>query len=212
MATLLDFGFIGPAPEIGIKKVETAIKAAIEKPVSIQEPIAQRDTGQPKYNTEYIIGLIIKDRYIFDLRGWPHGINRPEFDRLWDIDFEVDEEGFFWNAGHFRFALRGAKKLFRADKELIWKAIWSNRERQLKQLAEDWKHSAENEINYAKGCREPEDSEYWRACALHSWQLYNECLKAMDLKEQPVPPHIAEPVMCDPMHWGEPESSKKRKK
>jgi hypothetical protein len=214
-ATLGDFGFeVTPGPTEQAK-VEKVLEEAINKPFETpkrQEPIDHNDPDRSKYNTEYIISLITKDRYIFDMRGWPRGINRIEFDKLWDDGFQVNEEYFFWNSGHFAFAVREAKRYFKADKELIWKAIELNRERQVRIMAEDWKKSAWNNIKNAKDHSEPQDVEQWQKHALQSWKDYNRCLKELGLKEEPAPPEFTEQICCDPLSWGDKKTKEKAKK
>ncbi len=213
MVNLSDFGFDFQETPTEQAKVEQVLKEKIEKPFSApkqQEAIDHHDPDKSKYNTEYILSLIQRDRYIFDLRGWPRGINRTEFDKLWDQGFEVDENGFFWNSGHFSYAVRESRRFFRADKEQIWKAIELNKQRQVTVLAEDWKKSALDNIKYAKGQKKPEDVEQWQKHARHSWALYNRCLKELGLKEEQEPQEFTEPISCNPMSWGENESKKKR--
>lgn len=149
------------------------------------------------YDTEYVCKLIYRDRYIFDLRGWPNGINRTEFDRLWDLDFILPEDTLwnfkkehFWNAGHFAYAVREAKKLNKVDKEDIWKAIEKYKEVQVKRNAAGWKQSFEwslRSLRMAKEEKEPELVEHWKRHVLESWKFYNDCLKELELPEQPIP-------------------------
>ncbi len=209
MVNLSDFGFGSPDIPTEPPKVEKVIKEETEEPqfaLKQKEAIDHHDPDKSKYNTEYILRLIQRDRYIFDLRGWPRGINRAEFDKLWDQGFEVDEKGFFWNSGHFSYAVREARRFFRADKEQIWKAIELNKQRQVTVLAGDWKKSALDNIKCAKGQKEPQDVEQWQKHARHSWTLYNQCLKELGLKEEPEPQEFTEIISCDPMSWGEVES------
>jgi hypothetical protein len=214
MSTLRDFGFDTAEIPSEQARVEKVLESAIKKPFcepKKQVSMDSHDPDQGKYNTEYILVLISKDRYIFDLRGWPRGINRVEFDKLWDSGFKVNEEGFFWNSGHFSYAIREAKRLFRADKELIWKAIELNKERQVRIMADDWKRSALGNIKYAKDQTEPKDVEQWQKHALNSWALYNQCLKELGVKEETAPPEFTEPISCNPMSWGEKKIKKKTK-
>ncbi len=179
--TLSDFGFemvpASPGQIYDKRKSTLVVEKSKEQPKS----------NDSQYNTEYICKLIAQDRYIFDTRGWPNGINRKEFDRLWDIDFAVSEEGYFWNAGHFRYAVREAKRLFKADKEEVWKAIEKHKAEQIKLMAEGWKHSFNWELQVAMLEKEPEGAERWKGHALKAWKCYNDCLKELGLPQQSVP-------------------------
>jgi len=188
-ATLEDFGFEVPQTQRTQSDVERKIDSIIP-----QTTIAKPHTEESSYDTEYICKLVAQDRYIFDTRGWPNGINREEFDRLWDFDFAVPEDGYFWNAGHFSYAIRVAKKHFKADKEEIWKAIEKHKAAQVKLMAEGWKHSFEWELRTAEAENRPEDVERWKGHAKKAWKCYNDCLRELGLPEQPVPAAIIKPT------------------
>ncbi|MDD5615035.1 MAG: hypothetical protein PHH85_02400, partial [Candidatus Methanoperedens sp.] len=115
-STLLDFGVKCKHPG---KKAPGPIKPVSEPVKTFIEKERVKSSGE-QYDTEYIIGYISKvPSYTFDLRGWPNGMNRQEFDRLWEMGFQDDVpigKGHFWCDGHFAFALRAAKKMFKADK------------------------------------------------------------------------------------------------
>ncbi len=157
--------FAGGSTQSDIEGKIDSIIAKQPPDLKPQTTIAKQHTEESKYHTEYICKLIAQDRYIFDTRSWPIGINRKGFDRLWDLDFAVPEEGYFWNAGHFSYAVREAKRHFKADKEEIWKAIEKNKAAQVKLMAEGWKHSFEWELRTAQAEKKPEDVERWHGHA-----------------------------------------------
>ncbi len=183
MATLADFGFEIATVSMSVQVHDTKISIA----AVVEKPKEQPNSTESQYNTEYICKLIGRDRYIFDTRGWPNGINKKEFDRLWDLDFAVPEEGYFWNAGHFSYAVREAKRYFKADKEEIWRAIEKHKASQVNLMAEGWKHSFEWELRTAHAEKKTEDVEHWQGHALKAWKCYNDCLRELGLPEQPVP-------------------------
>lgn len=49
------------------------------------------------FNTDYIIDYMTWQKSIFDIQAWPQGINKVEFDKLWDSDFVMSD---IWETMH----------------------------------------------------------------------------------------------------------------
>lgn len=185
------------------------------------EPVTKANVPQPSntkatnaiaskkstYDTEYLCQLITKNLSIFDIRSWPRGINRKEFDILWENNFEpkADEP---WFAGHFALAVREAKRLFRADKEKVWDCVLINKRAQLEGWIQIYRKSAEDYWKTSNTSNTPTDAEYWLNHCHTTWSELNAVLKELGLPEEPLPDKY-KMVFCDPMKWGE---EKKRKK
>jgi hypothetical protein len=205
MSTLLDFG-------IGIEtKAENSSQGKqISKPV---KEFTKKETAQnsdEKYDTDYIIKYISRiPSYTFDLLGWPTGINRTEFDRLWDIDFQSNispgealEKSHFWNDGHFAYAVKMAKKHFRADKEHIWQAIEQLKEQQLRYFMNSHRRDFAQHCKYACNSKKKADQERDISWAKRAWEDYNRCRKELGLKEETMPEIFALEYM-NPLNWSD---------
>ncbi len=158
-------------------------------------------TGERIYNTEYLCQLISKDLSIFDIRGWPRGINRKEFDALWENNFEPQNDDP-WFAGHFAFAMREAKRLFRADKDKVWDYVLINKKPQFERWMQIYHKDAENHWKTANTSNTPADVEYWLEHCHTTWSELNTVIKELGLPEEPLPEKY-KIALCDPMKWGE---------
>ncbi len=100
---------------------EIPAEPAITYPVNQEESLAKpminatvRQAGTV-YDIKYLAKVIRDDRYIFDVRCWPNGITKYEFFKRWNraissMDIIPDKDGYWWNAGHFAYAVDRAKK------------------------------------------------------------------------------------------------------
>lgn len=168
-----------------------------------------QQSAPAKENQDYLLSLIAKDIYIFDMRCWSHGITKQEFFKRWNRGFESsiirekpDDE--WWNAHHFAGTARRVKENGTADPEVIWKAIETHKPRHLKELAESWKRDAEWEYKTANSSKTAEESERWLLYAQKSWEYRNQCLRELNLPEEPLPEKFST-AYPDPMFWGESE-------
>ncbi len=153
------------------------------------------------YDTEYLCQLISKDLSIFDIRSWPRGINRKEFDILWENNF-VHAGDDPWFAGHFAFAVRDAKRLFRADKDRVWDCMLINKKAQLERWIQIYRKDAEDRWNTSNTSNTPTDVEYWLNHCHTTWSELNVVLKELGLSEEPSPEKY-KIAFCDPMKWEE---------
>lgn len=157
--------------------------------------------GERSYDTEYLCQLINKDLSIFDIRSWPRGINRKEFDALWDNNIGPSGDDP-WFAGHFAFAVRDAKRLFRADKEKVWEQMLKYKKLQLERWIQIYRRDAEDRWKTANKSNTPADVEYWLNHCHTTWSELNTVLKELGLQEEPLPEQY-KIAFCDPMKWGE---------
>ncbi len=204
------------------KHDEETIKPAsiLQAPAPVKKPVIETKVTQtatvPKsvYDTEYLCKLISKDLSIFDIRSWPRGINRKEFDALWENDFTVGGDGW-WFAGHFAFAVREAKRLFRADKEKVWEEILKHKKHQLEEWEKIYRKDTDWEWKTANTSNTPDDVEHWLDCCQTTWSNLNAVLKELEKLEEPLPEKYGQ-AFCDPLKWGEEkknlEIKKKRRK
>jgi hypothetical protein len=128
------------------------------------------------------------------MRCWPKGITKQEFFRRWNKDFhsitEPDSEGYWWNSGHFAYAVDRAKENGATDPEVIWQAVEQNKERHLKDLADGWKRSAEWQLKSSQEYRLKGDikmAKRWLEHAQKAWEDRNQCLKELRLPVEPLP-------------------------
>lgn len=171
--------------------------------------IPSQQSAPAKDNQDYLLSLIAKDMYIFDMRCWPRGITKQEFFRRWNRGFEAsiireNHDDEWWNAQHFAGAARRVKENGSADPEVIWKAMETHKARHLTELAESWKRDAEWEYRTANSAKTAEDSERWLLHAQKSWEYRNQCLRELSLPEEPIPEKFST-AYPDPMFWGESE-------
>ncbi len=165
------------------------------------------------YDTEYLCQQISKNLSVFDIRSWPRGINRKEFDTLWENNFEPKADDP-WFAGHFALAVREARRLFRADKEKVWDYILINKRAQLEEWIQIYRRDAENHWKTSNAHDTPEETEYWLKHCHTTWSELNAVLRELELPEEPLPEKYKF-VICDPMTWGDekkPEKVKAMKK
>ncbi len=183
--------------------------APVKKPV-IETKITQT-AASPKaiYDTDYLCKLISKDLAIFDIRSWPRGINRKEFDNLWETDFINGVDEYFF-AGHFAFAVREAKRLFCADKEKVWESLLKFKKQQLEEWIKIYRRDADWEWKTANSSNTPEDVEHWLECCHLTWSNLNAVLKELGKPEEPLPEKHGL-AFCDPLKWGEEKKSEKIK-
>ncbi len=175
-----------------------------DKVISSQQNKENNSTAVPCeriYDTEYLCQLISKDLSLFDIRSWPRGINRKEFDALWDKNFGPSGDDP-WFAGHFAFAVREAKRLFRADKEKMWDCIQINKKPQFERWIQIYRRDAEDRWKTANTSNTPADVEYWLEHCHTTWSELNAVLKELGLPEEPLPEKY-KIALCDPMKWGE---------
>lgn len=161
------------------------------------------------YDTEYLCQLISKTLSIFDIRSWPRGINRKEFDTLWENNFEP-KNNEPWYAGHFALAVREAKRLFRADIEKVWDCLLINKRAELERWVQIYRKDVEIYWKTSNAHDTPEEAEYWLNHCHTTWSELNAVLKELGLPEEPLPDKY-KMVFCDPMKWGEEKKPEKVK-
>ncbi|MDD5617425.1 MAG: hypothetical protein PHH85_14640, partial [Candidatus Methanoperedens sp.] len=129
------------------------------------------------------------------------------FDRLWEMGFQDDVpigKGHFWCDGHFAFALRAAKKMFKADKERIWQTI----ERMKKAQFEYFMHSYEKDFiqhcKYVCNAHNKKDKARDIEWAERAWRRHNEYRKELGLPEISMPEIFSLEYM-NPLNWGDEE-------
>ncbi len=191
---------------------QSIAKSAITIPDRTLMPVKPTQVAAPAksvYDTEYLCKLISKNLSIFDIRSWPRGINRKEFDALWENDFTVGDDGW-WFAGHFAFAVREAKRLFRADKEKVWEEMLKYKKQQLTEWEKTYRRDADWEWQTANSSSTPEDAEHWLNCCQTNWLNLNTVLKELGKPEEPLPEKY-KIAFCDPLKWGEEKKTEKIK-
>lgn len=146
---------------------------------------------EKKIDTAYIIDLINKDNYIFDVRCWPGGITAQEFFSRWNNNWEDVKP--WWNAGHFAYACRVAKKHYAADPELIWEVIVKRKVDALTALVSSWTGNTMSHLETAKEYDRRGDFAFrdtWIGHAIKSWESVNLCLKELGKAERPMPEEL----------------------
>jgi len=104
-------------------KIKVAVATIDDSPKTVEVPIQQfsklpKNNDGKIYTDPYIIDLLAKDHYIFDMRYWKT-MNKKEVRER----FESGE--WHTNAGHFEHVVKGYKGTF----EELWKAFEENREK-----------------------------------------------------------------------------------
>ncbi len=187
---------------------EPVTKANVLQPTNTKttKTVASKEST---YDTEYLCQLISKDLSILDIRSWPRGINRKEFDAFWENNFvPIGDDP--WFAGHFAFAVREAKRHFRADKEKVWEQMLKCKKSQLERWMQIYRRDAEDRWKTANTSNTPADVEYWLKHCHTTWSELHAVLKELGLPEEPLPEKY-KIAFCDPMKWGEekkPETTK----
>lgn len=123
------------------------------------------DNEENKYNTEYIYEFL-REKYHLDIRDWPNGINREEFDRCWENNFS----NIIFD-GHLHYILVKGKNQNLIDKEIVWSIIEKIKVPAFKKQMSSWKESA------------IEDMRTGSRWAETNWGYYNFCRKVLGLPQ-----------------------------
>ena len=144
------------------------------------------------YDTAYLEKLVREDGFICDIRCWPEGITKQAFFKLWNTGFKTlpsapGENGRWWNAGHFAYAIDYAKEHGTADPEAVWDCISKNKEKHLRHQIDVWRNDSIRGIRNSLDHASRGGHEFAKQLdkrARESWNAMNSCLRELGLPEE----------------------------